>query len=161
MSYCTNLPNTIDRAKFNIFKDYFNEVCKKFQESIIGQSFNGRIIKLQHPTNNKTIWHILSKEDLISHKRVFDSSRAAKITWISCLLHASSCSNCEQHKIWAKKHNGKAIRWFIYCEKEKYIIIFEEYGENILYLITAFNVTPQKELEFLRNYNDYLKYGII
>ena len=160
MSKCTNLPETIERNDFDKFQDYFNEVCKRFQNSVIGQTFNGRIIKLQHPVNNKTIWHILSKEDLTSHRRVFDSSRAAKTTWISYLLYASTCTSCEQYNIWAKKHNGKSIRWFIFCKTEKYVIILEEYGSDVLYLITAFNVTPQKEREFLKNYAEYINFGI-
>jgi hypothetical protein len=154
------LPAKINRSDYNLFKDFFNAVCGEFFTAIIGKTFNNLNIQLQNPKNNNTIYHIMSKEDYISHKRCFDNQRAEKIPWIKYILFDNNCKQCENHLIWGKLHTNNRVRWYIYCKDKSYVIILEEYKSNIAYLVTAFNVTPQKSKELLKSYQYYIEYGI-
>ena len=158
MSRCEKLPDLIERKKYNNFEDFFNAICLEFQTFIVRNKFMGKTIHLARPEDNKTIRHIISKENLTSHRREVDNSRAEKITWIKHFLDTANCSKCINYHVWAKKAINNRNRWYIYCKQEKYVIILEENNE-ILYLITAFNVTPQKDKDFEKNYKDFLKFG--
>ena len=122
-------------------------------------TFHERTIRLQHPENHKTIWHIITKNGNDSkNTRYIDSSRAEHIPWIHFLL-SESCDPCDNFLVWKKYHKG-AIRWCVYCPTERYLIVLEERGRTDLILITAFNVTPHRDIELQREYGNFIRYGI-
>lgn len=161
MSNCNKMPALLSKNDFENYTEFFNEVCDEVYNNIVGIIFNQRIISLQHPENKKTIWHIISKaNDKDGKARSIDRNRAERITWIRQLLNqAGTCIPCDNYLVWAKRHK-RAIRWCIYCPKEKYIVILEEHSTDRLLLITAFNVTPQRDIDYQREYKRYINFGI-
>ncbi len=157
---CTYLPPLIYRKDYKNYQDFFDSICTEFTSFVIGISFKGRKIQLQHPQNNQTIRHIISKENPITSERIPNTSRAERIPWIKQLLkEENECASCKDNLYWAKWHGNK-IRWYVYCSKIKYVIILEEYKQDIFYLITAFIVTKQKDKELMKDYQAYIKFGI-
>ena len=159
MEHCTFLPQVFRRGNYENYTAYWHAICNEILNHVVGLSFHGKTIRLQHPENHKTIWHIITKNGNDSTgQRYIDNSRAEHVPWIYFLL-SENCDPCDNFIVWKKRHKG-SIRWCVYCPKERYLVVLEERGKIELILITAFNVTPQRDIELLKDYRNYIKYGI-
>ncbi len=161
MPKCNHLPPLIYNTDYPNKTEYYQAIYSEFKNNIVGKTFFNRIIRLQHPENEQTIKHIVSKE--INHatgKRIPDKSRAERITWIKQLIDEyNACPHCGKYITWKKYHQSRT-RLCVLCTEENYILIFEEHGNNDLYLVTAYIVTPQKYNDCMREYHRYVRYGL-
>lgn len=159
MPNCPLLPHLLCQDDYKNYTEFWHAVRDEILHRVVGLTFHRKIICLQNPGNYQTIWHIITKGTNSSHHgRSIDRERAEHVPWISFLL-SEACELCDSFLIWRKRHKG-AIRWCVYCPKEKYVVILEERGYNELILITAFLVTPQRDHDFQKEYRQYVKNGI-
>lgn len=159
MPNCILLPHLFCRDEYKNYTEFWHAIRDEILHHVVGLTFHQKIIRLQNPENYKTIWHIITKDTNSSNnERSIDRERAEHVPWIRFLL-SGECDTCDNFLVWRKRHK-RAIRWCIYCPKEKYVVILEERGHDELILITAFLVTQQRDHDFQKEYNQYVKNGI-
>lgn len=87
-----------------------------------------------------TFWHIITKTDKSTGKRLFDPLRAERLPWCKPTIEHTKAIEV---KAWNYREAGGNIRTYIWLEHWDYVIVLERKELNrgpVAFLITAFHV---------------------
>lgn len=136
----------LDRL-YNIFRMDFIEGKPKLEDKPV---FWDRTID-ENDKYERGFWHLIEKEDQVTHERSFDPRRAERLTWC-----APAIKNCKAEVItmWEFREAKNRINIYIWLEHFDYVIIFQKKKFKlgfVAFLITAFYVDGNSKRRNLRD----------